>query len=83
VTPDSVTPAITDINVIYDEPRPGDVLRLYAKTTNASNLLGFKPEVSLREGLIKLRNWYRSLGQSPECLLKNEFVRNWDIGKEQ
>jgi UDP-glucose 4-epimerase len=70
-----------DIGVIYDEPRPGDVLRLYAETTKAYKLLGFKPQVSLREGLIKLRNWYLHLGQSPELLLENEFVRNWDIAR--
>ena len=70
-----------DIEVVHDEPRPGDVLRLYAETTKAYKLLGFKPQVSLREGLIKLRNWYLDLGQSPELLLENEFVRNWDIAK--
>ncbi len=73
---------LPNIDAIYDEPRPGDVLRLYAETTNALNLLGFKPQVSLREGLIKLRDWYLSLGQSPEALLENEIVRNWDIKDE-
>lgn len=70
-----------DIGLIHDEPRPGDVLRLYAETTKAYKLLGFKPQVSLREGLIKLRNWYLRLGQSPELLLENELVRNWDIAR--
>lgn len=70
-----------DIGVIHDEPRPGDVLRLYAETTKAYKLLGFKPQVSLREGLIKLRNWYLRLEQSPELLLENELVRNWDIAR--
>ncbi|MGB3422542.1 MAG: SDR family NAD(P)-dependent oxidoreductase [Dolichospermum sp.] len=70
-----------DIGVIHDEPRPGDVLRLYAETTKAYKLLGFKPQVSLREGLIKLRNWYLRLGQSPELLLENELVRNWDLAR--
>ena len=70
-----------DIGLIHDEPRPGDVLRLYAETTKAYKLLGFKPRVSLREGLIKLRNWYLGLGQSPELLLENELVRNWDIAR--
>jgi UDP-glucose 4-epimerase len=74
---------LPNVNAIYDEPRPGDVLRLYAETTNAHNLLGFKPQVSLREGLIQLRDWYLSLGQSPEVLLKNEIVRNWDVANQR
>lgn len=65
--------------IIHDEPRPGDVLRLFAQTTKSKELLGFQPQVSLREGLIKLKNWYLSSGQFPETLLKNEVVRNWDI----
>lgn len=68
-------------SVIHDEPRPGDVLRLYAETTIAYKLLGFRPQISLREGLTKLNDWYLSLGESPEVLLENEIVHNWDIGR--
>ncbi|WP_392479076.1 GDP-mannose 4,6-dehydratase [Nostoc sp. C110] len=72
-----------DTAVIHDESRPGDVLRLYAETIKADKLLGFKPQVSLHEGLVKLRNWYLSLGKSPEVLLENEIVRNWDVGRSK
>jgi UDP-glucose 4-epimerase len=57
------------------------VLRLYAETTKANNLLGFKPQTTLREGLLKLKDWYLSLGESPETLLQNEILRNWDLGR--
>lgn len=73
----------TDINIIHDEPRPGDVLRLYADSTRSYELLGFKPHVSLQEGLVELKKWYLSLDRSPEVLLENEFVRNWDIAGEK
>jgi UDP-glucose 4-epimerase len=63
--------------ITHSEPRPGDVLRLYADMTKARRLFGFKPDVTLREGLIKLKNWYLSLGQSPEELLEQEIVHNW------
>ncbi|MBE8986227.1 GDP-mannose 4,6-dehydratase [Nostoc sp. LEGE 12450] len=72
-----------DTGVIHDESRPGDVLRLYAETTKADKLLGFKPQVSLHEGLVKLRNWYLSLGKSPEVLLENEIVHNWNLGRSK
>jgi UDP-glucose 4-epimerase len=68
-----------DAVVIHDAPRPGDVLRLCADTTKARQLLGFEPQVTLREGLSRLRDWYLSLGQSPEALLKQEIVRNWEL----
>ena len=68
-----------DAAVIHDDPRPGDVLRLYADTTKARQLLGFEPGVTLREGLTRLRDWYLSLGEPPEVLLEQEIVRNWEL----
>jgi UDP-glucose 4-epimerase len=64
--------------VIHDEPRPGDVLRLFADTAKARDLLGFEAEFTLQEGLARLRDWYLGLGQSPEVLLEQEMVRNWE-----
>lgn len=63
---------------LYDEPRPGDVLRLYADTSMARELLGFAPRVTLRDGLVRLRDWYRELSPSPAALLAQEYVRNWE-----
>jgi len=60
-------------------PRPGDVLRLCADTAKASRLLGFKPRVSLREGLRILQEWYESQGDSAADLLNHETVRNWEL----
>lgn len=64
-------------SVIHDQPRPGDVLRLYANSTKARRLLGFEPTVSLGEGLGKLLAWYRSQGKSPDELLQSEVTHNW------
>jgi perosamine synthetase len=61
-------------------PRPGDVLRLYADPTKARDLCGYIPAVPFREGLAKLRDWYRSLNIAPELLLQQETVRNWEPG---
>lgn len=65
--------------VIHDIPRPGDVRRLCADRGRARQLLGFEPQVSLREGLVRLRNWYLSLPSPPELLLEREIVRNWEL----
>jgi UDP-glucose 4-epimerase len=64
--------------ILHVEPRPGDVLRLLADSSKARKLLGFEPRVALREGIASLRDWYASQGKSPEELLQQEVVRNWE-----
>jgi len=68
----------SDCQILLDNPRPGDVLRLYADTTKARRLLGFQPTIALREGLSRLKAWYESLGRSPQDLLAQEIVHNWE-----
>jgi UDP-glucose 4-epimerase len=67
-----------EVPVEHDEPRPGDVLRLYADATRARELLGFEPRIGLRDGLRRLLEWYRASGQSPEELLRHDVRRNWE-----
>ncbi len=64
--------------VIYDAPRPADIMQLRADATKAQNLLGYTPKVTLEQGLTKLKEWYLGLEQSPETLLKQEVLHNWD-----
>jgi UDP-glucose 4-epimerase len=64
--------------VIHDRPRPGDVLRLYADTTKARELMGFQAKIGLREGLSALRDWYSRIETPPEVLLQQELVHNWE-----
>jgi UDP-glucose 4-epimerase len=59
------------------EGRPGDVLRLYADPSLARTLLQFEPRVPLEDGLRRLIDWYRMQPSSPEDLLRNEVVLNW------
>jgi UDP-glucose 4-epimerase len=69
-----------DLEVIHDQPRPGDVLRLLASTDRAKELLGFETQTSLREGLKKLKDWYLKQDVTPEQLLKDEIIHNWEEG---
>jgi dTDP-D-glucose 4,6-dehydratase len=55
------------------------VLRLYADMSQARSLLGHEPQVPLEQGLAMLLDWYRSQNASPEQLLRDEVVRNWDV----
>ncbi len=65
--------------IVHDRPRPGDVLRLYADMSLAKQLLAYEPTVSFADGLARLRGWYESQGVSPEALLEEETVRNWQV----
>lgn len=69
----------SDAEIIHDDPRPGDVLRLYADSSKAGELLGFEPQIALDEGLQRLKAWYDAQPHSPEALLQNEKVRNWEV----
>ena len=66
-----------EVQIQHGRPRPGDVLRLYADNRKAAELLGFAPQISLHEGLRRLRVWYESSGRTPEALLTEEFETNW------
>lgn len=50
------------IKPVHIEPRIGEVKRLISDSTRAKNLLGWKPEYSLEEGLKSFVQWYRNYG---------------------
>jgi len=64
--------------ILHADPRPGDVPRLIADSSKARRLFQFQPTVGLRNGLAQIRNWYASLGKSPQELLEEEVLRNWE-----
>lgn len=71
--------ATPNAEVIREVDRPGDVLRLFSDTSKARSLIGFAPRVSLNEGLSALLAWYQSQGRTPDELLQNEVVKNWEV----
>jgi nucleoside-diphosphate-sugar epimerase len=49
----------TDIDPIYDDPRPGDVCHSHADISKAEQLLDYDPEVGFKEGLERTIPYYR------------------------
>ncbi|AAG18703.1 GDP-D-mannose dehydratase [Halobacterium salinarum NRC-1] len=49
----------TDIDPIYDDPRPGDVRHSHADISKARELLSYEPEVGFSEGLEQTIPYYR------------------------
>ncbi|WP_374373270.1 GDP-mannose 4,6-dehydratase [Dongia sp.] len=67
-----------NIQVEHGPDRPGDVRRLIADSSKAQRLFGFKPRITLQQGLEALRDWYLGSGQNPDDLLASERPINWD-----
>lgn len=50
----------TDIQPVHEAPRPGDVKHSQAGIEKSRSLLGFTPQVRLREGLERTVDWFRN-----------------------
>ncbi len=50
----------TDIAPVHVAPRPGDIRHSRAAIDKAGRLLGYEPQVSFREGLIRTVEWFRA-----------------------
>jgi nucleoside-diphosphate-sugar epimerase len=49
----------TDLNPVYDDPRPGDVRHSHADISKAKRNLNYDPEVDFKEGLERTVEYYR------------------------
>jgi nucleoside-diphosphate-sugar epimerase len=49
----------TRLDPVYGPPRPGDVRNSLADLTKIRDRLGYRPSVSLREGLTRTCDWFR------------------------
>lgn len=68
-----------EAQILYTDPRPGDVVRLLSDSSKAKEFLNFQTTVKLRDGLALLRDWYATQRESPEVLLEREIERNWEV----
>jgi UDP-glucose 4-epimerase len=51
----------SEVEAVYAEPRPGDVRHSWADVTVSEQCLGYKTLVSLKEGLGKTVDYFRTL----------------------
>jgi UDP-glucose 4-epimerase len=67
-----------DLAPEYHPDRPGDVRRLFSNSARAADVLGWKPEVSLREGIGQLLEWHGSQGTDWAAALREDVSYNWE-----
>jgi UDP-glucose 4-epimerase len=48
------------VHVEYEPPRPGEIYRNYADISKARSLLGFEPQISIKEGLRDTWAWFKT-----------------------
>lgn len=66
-----------NIKPVYEQKRPGDVMRHYADISKAGSLLGFQPEIDIEQGISHYIDWFLSRNYNIPELLKQESVFNW------
>jgi nucleoside-diphosphate-sugar epimerase len=50
-----------ELKNVHADPRPGEGRGGYANISKAERILGFHPKVPVKEGLVKLVDWYKNL----------------------
>jgi UDP-glucose 4-epimerase len=66
-----------DLEPEHHPDRPGDVRRLYSDSARAADVLGWKPEVGLREGIERLLRWHDEQGTDWAAALAEDVSYNW------
>ena len=67
----------SDLSIEYLPDRPADVPRLWVDNSKFRSLTGFKPAVTMAEGLQRTIEFYRSLSKARD-LSKEIVLRNWE-----
>lgn len=66
-----------NIKSVYEQKRPGDVIRHYADISKAKKLFDFNPEIDIETGIGFFIDWFYSKKYDVSALLKQEVIFNW------
>jgi UDP-glucose 4-epimerase len=50
----------SDSDIVFEQPRKGDIVRDYSCIEKAKRILGFEPETDLNTGLAKAYDWFKN-----------------------
>lgn len=64
--------------IVKQPDRPGDVMSHIGDNSKFKELLGFEPEIGIEEGIHRTISWLRSLPLTPDEMLSQEVLRNWE-----
>ena len=67
----------TNLKIIYQAARPGDVKRHFADIKKAKKILHFSPKISLEEGIARYIEWLKKEKINTKQALRKIEERNW------
>jgi UDP-glucose 4-epimerase len=70
---------LPNIPIMHDSPRPGDIARMCADGERAWKILGYRPKLSISQGLKLLLEWCSRREKPLEECLGEEVVHNWEM----
>jgi UDP-glucose 4-epimerase len=65
-----------ELAIEFSRPRPGDVHVLRAGTRRATDVLGYRAEIGIEEGLRRYLDWFRARHPDPSTMLEQD-IENW------
>jgi UDP-glucose 4-epimerase len=67
-----------DLQPIFEAPRPADVPKLWVDTSKLKRTIGFRPRVSLREGIGSTLEYFQNLYRENPAALGQIKLKNWE-----
>jgi UDP-glucose 4-epimerase len=68
----------TDLQPVYEAPRPADVPKLWVDTSKLEKALAFKPRVTLRDGIARALSHFERLYRENPAVLEQITSKNWE-----
>ncbi len=68
----------TDLQTVFEAPRPADVPKLWVDTSKLKNAIAFKPQTSLRDGIGRTLEYFAKLYRENPAALAQIKVKNWE-----
>jgi UDP-glucose 4-epimerase len=68
----------TDLQPVFEEPRPADVPKLWVDTSKLERTIAFRPKVTLRDGIARTVDHFRKVYRDDPGVLEKIKMKNWE-----
>ena len=68
----------TDLQTVFEAPRPADVPKLWVDTSKLKKAIAFKPQTTLRDGIGRTLEYFAKLYRENPAALAQIKVKNWE-----
>jgi UDP-glucose 4-epimerase len=68
----------TDLQTVFEEPRPADVPKLWVDTSKLERTIAFRPKITLRDGIARTVDHFRKVYRDDPGVLEKITMKNWE-----